>query len=143
MFYYILSAFLIFCLYIFFKDDRDKKNKSLEKLKNALLSHALLRLVLKDQQTHLIDLNKSNGKNLPVMFGFSTTDGCFNYYREKYNIEDDKFLTLHLWAKNIAIDKYIINNLDTDKKVYKFFDDYIKEIDKTENIDQLDSTKIN
>lgn len=95
----------------------------LEKLKNALLSLALM-TVKPNKISKNLNYSKYNGNELPFLSGSSIENACFTYIRRKEAFRNNRFYTKHMENKIEAIEKFMQKHLDTDDKVIKFFKNY-------------------
>lgn len=118
---FLLLIYSIFMTYIAFP----KRDYRIEKLKNALFSFALLRVCESDIEYNE-DIKIYNGDKIPQFHGNNINDMCFSY------LNDTGVL--------IAINKYIDRNLNTEAKIFDFFNMFIDEIDyDTKKIDSQSS----
>jgi hypothetical protein len=92
--------------------------ESVNKLKNALLAHAMMCIspVCND-----LDYTGYEGGILPPFSGCSVENACFTYFSDGGSLN-----TRHMLSKLYAINKYVQKNLNTDEAVYKFFVEYMK-----------------
>lgn len=95
------------------------KMKNVEKLKNALLSFALL-VSMNSENRKDLDMNYTNfdGVKLPHFSGCNITNACFSY------ITDDTPDVSIMAYKQEAINKYLEKNLNTEQQVIIFFDNF-------------------
>lgn len=101
----------------------DNGASSLEKLKNALLAHALMK-VKKDDFLLNFKYSSFDGTKLPTASGTNTENACFSYILSKKEFRKSPFYTAAYEEKINAIDKYLNQNLNTDEKVVEFFKAY-------------------
>jgi len=95
----------------------------LEKLKNALLTFALIKVKRNDFDDSF-DYDSFVGDKLPTPSGMSTSNACFRYMSE--NVSESKIGE----KRKIAIEKYLDKNFDSTEKVLVFFTDFLEEICK-------------
>jgi len=127
---------IIYILYLLYQIGLLKpkpKNKSLEVLKNGLLSYALLKT---SPEEDLKDFNMNyksfDGNKLPMFSGYSTSNACLSYIIDKEDFKKSLFYTPIMEDKIIAIEKYLEKNFDSDKKVADFFDMFVELMDKND-----------
>lgn len=98
----------------------------LDRLKNALLSHALA-AACKDDISSSLEYGRYDGTKLPMPTGTNTTNACFTYITELTDPRHEGCADI-AEGKVSAVLRYIERNLDTDDKVCAFFDRYIAAI---------------
>lgn len=107
---------------------REQVNPHVEKLKNALLAFALLKVCKDDIDDTNTNYKSFDGSKLPMIAGFNTENKCFSYVVPKEEYENNIF---HAglstgWASKIeAIEKYLWKNLGSDAKAMNFFVKYL------------------
>jgi len=102
-----------------------KDNKSVEKLKNALLSLLLLTTLNSDIDKQF-DYSKYNGTKLPPASGVSIQNACLSYIIDKDEFKTNPYYSKQMDEKLNAINKYIKKKLNSDKKIIKLFDIFVK-----------------
>lgn len=123
----ITYCLAISVIYLLFKTQ--KEMKPIDKLKNALLSHALM--LSGDVDDNNFNYKGFDGTKLPSFSGNSMTNACWNYKLDKELFRKSMFYTSQMESKINAIEKYINLNLDTNEKVYEFFEKYCNSQSKT------------
>lgn len=114
---YLLAISVIYLLF------KNQKNiKPIDKLKNALLSHALM--MTGDVDDYNFNYRSFDGTKLPSFSGDSTANACWTYILNKTELRKSMFYTSQIESKIDAIEKYININLDTNDKVYTFLENY-------------------
>jgi hypothetical protein len=101
------------------------ENKSIEKLKNALLTLLLVSVNKKDFDKNF-DYSKYDGTKLPPMSGSSLENALLTYIIDQNELKGSKFYTKTMDIKSEAINKYINKNLNTDKKILKLLSVFLK-----------------
>lgn len=96
---------------------------SIEDLKNALLSFAMMQVCTSDKDNSSMHYDKFDGTKLPIMSGSSLENAYFSYIIDK---DDYLFYSPIILAKLNAIDK----NLGNSTQVFDFFDKFIKKMKK-------------
>jgi len=91
--------------------------KSIDKLKNALLAHALLMTVKPSDDTNYAEYD---GSAIPPFSGSDVAQACFTYFSDGGILR-----TQHMIDKIEAIQKYIKVHLNNQKDVYKFFELFV------------------
>ena len=123
------AAFMTF-LYTTKKVKPEPSIKSVEALKNALLSLALSKLKNSDIDNNFNMMYAAyDGSKLPAFSGFNKENACFSYIISKEEFKKHPFYTKPMHDKLIAIDKYLEKNLGTMSQVSEFFKDYLKHIE--------------
>lgn len=103
-----------------------KYETALDKLKNALLTLALMKVNEKDIAHLNYDYQSFDGTQLPSISGCSIVNGCFSYIINKFNFRFNNFMYSEMMMDKLkAIDRYLNRNLGTDKQVQEFFTVYI------------------
>lgn len=101
--------------------NRPSKIKQIERLKNALLSFALMRMCKDDIHEWNLNYEGFDGTKLPGFCGVSLDNACFTYMRSREELKMDTFFTRYLIKKLGAIEKYVDKNLNTEDQVQAFF----------------------
>lgn len=104
----------------------NKKNNSLEALKNALLTYALVRTKKDDFAFMNMNYESYDGKQLPQLSGADISNACFSYIVDKEEFRKSPFYTSIMESKIDAINKYLDRTLDTNEKVEVFFTEYLQ-----------------
>jgi hypothetical protein len=100
---------------------------NIEKLKNALLSYALLRTCKEDIDDEDFDYEAYDGSALPMFLGRTLEDACFSYITD---YEDHHAFQM----RTSAISKYIYKNLASECNAFEFF---VKFLDKVHPGDRV------
>lgn len=96
---------------------------SIEKLKNALLSHMLMKVG--DIEYNNYEYHKFDGSKLPIFSGYNISNACFSYIFDINEFKNNMFYSSVMESKLFAINKYIEKNLNTDNKVLLYFEKYL------------------
>lgn len=113
-----------------------RENKPVELLKNALLTLAMSRVYqpkgLFDH--HNRDYKSFDGTKLPMMSGMfgGAENACFSYIQTPEQVARGPLASQPMIDKAIAIQKFIRNNLSTEKAVEELFVDYLNTITSKE-----------
>jgi heat shock protein HspQ len=91
------------------------KSEILEKLKNALLSFAIMKTWSEDP-------------DLPRFSGCNTANACFTYIMEDREFRRSPFFTYIMETKNKRVRDYIAARLSTEKDVLGFFEDFVTKL---------------
>jgi hypothetical protein len=138
----LIICFALTTLYLLYQNFLLKskpKNKSLEILKNGLLSYALLKTSNKDDlKSFNMNYKSFDGTKLPMFSGCSMINACLSYIQDKEDFRKSLFYTQKMDDKTIAIEKYLDRNFDTDQKVIDFFEKFIDLMDGNEDKESED-----
>lgn len=101
------------------------KTYHIEQLKNALLSYALNTIKINDPNfkpfsDFRMDYENFDGTQLPMFSGCDITNACFTY------IKQCEETNLYMEDKQIAIQKYLIKNLNTSEQIVNFFNKFVE-----------------
>lgn len=128
MFYQlIIFGFGVYTGWLMFKS-KIETSSSVEKLKNALLSHMLMRVGEIDHNSY--EYYKFDGTKLPIFSGYNIINSCFSYIMDINEFKYSIYYSIQMENKLIAINKYIKRNLNTDDQVLLYFEKYIDSINK-------------
>jgi hypothetical protein len=130
--YSIIASFVIYIIFNLFKSilrSKQKSNKYVEKLKNALLSYALLQIGKTDNELNF-DYSKFDGNLLPEFSGCSTPNACFTYILDKAEFKKNHFYSPRMMEKLNAIERYLDKNLCDEEKIKVFFETFVDFYDK-------------
>jgi hypothetical protein len=100
-------------------------NKFVKQLKNALLALFLFKVNKKDFDKSF-DYSKYNGNKLPPMSGNSIENALFSYIIDIDDFRQSAFYSKTSENKLEAINKYINKKLNSEKKILKLFNIFIK-----------------
>ena len=109
-------------------------NKSINNLKNALLSLFLLLVCKKDIDKNR-DYTKYNGSKLPPFSGNSIENALMSYIISKDTLATSGFSSKTMVDHQDAINKYLNKKLNNDKKISKLFNKFMKDHIITKNYD--------
>ena len=101
-------------------------NKFVKQLKNALLTLFLLKVSKKDFDKSF-DYTKYDGNKLPPMSWNSIENALFSYIIDINDFKNSEFYNKTSENKLKAINKYINKKLNTEKKILKLFNLFIKD----------------
>lgn len=119
-----------YCMCKLFFDKQSHSSDSLENLKNALLTHALMKVKRDDIDNCCLDYASFDGTKLPMLSGCDIANACFSYIVNIKDFRKGPWYTPTMECKINAVHKYNNKNLDTDEKVYAFFNEYIDMLNK-------------
>lgn len=105
-----------------------EKSRPVEKLKNALLSLALMRTKPGDRDDFSMDYAAFDGTKLPMFSGCDLANAAFTYILDIGEFRRGPFYTAHMEHKHRAVERYIERNLSTRSAVYAFFKDFVATI---------------
>jgi hypothetical protein len=98
---------------------------ALDKLKNALLTLALMTVSKKDVSPFDFDYQSYDGTHLPAVSGCSVGNRYFSYIINKLVFRVDNVMySDRMMDKLVAIDRYLDKNLGTSGQVMEFFGAY-------------------
>jgi len=110
------------------KEEPVQENRSLKRLKNALLTFALV-CVNGDKiekQLYNTRYDQYDGETLPPLSGCDMTNACFSYMLDKEEFRKSPWYTVIMEQKLEAIDKYLDAQLGTDDQAVAFFERFIE-----------------
>lgn len=133
---FFMGVIFFVMIYKNFMENTENMSATL-RLKNALLSYALLK-VKKDDfvgldsgvssfNTPIINYKSYEGDKLPRLSGFSIVNSLMNYIVKPY--KSFFYYTNHMNDKYNAIEKYLQKHFETDKKVIDFFTTFVDEVE--------------
>jgi hypothetical protein len=115
-----VSGFLITCyMHFYIKDENG--DKPIERLKNALLTFAIISVNKDDMAGLDFDYNSYNGSKYPALSGSSIENACFSYIFNVKKLKTSGWYSPNYASKMNAIQKYLDKNLSTDDQVFSFF----------------------
>lgn len=114
----------------------ETSTKSVEALKNALLTLALMKLRHDDIDDMNMLYSTFDGSRLPMLSGCSVENACFSYIISKEDFKNGPFYTKIMHDKLIAIDKYLEKNLGTMSSAVEFFEEYLEFISSNDESDK-------
>jgi hypothetical protein len=106
--------------------------KPIDKLKNALLTYALVQVYTNKFDDANFNYSSFDGTRLPSMSGFSFENACFSYIIDKNEFKNSLMFSKPMLDKIIAIEKFLDTNLNTNDAVQTFFETFVKEAGKGE-----------
>lgn len=109
-------AFGTFCFYRKYYSEKHRHSHHVEKLKNALLSYALLTVYKNKIAAHCL-YHQYDGKYLPPPSGYEAIQSCFNYIMMK---------DTGIWQKQIVIDDFIQSHITSEDDARVFFSQFLK-----------------
>jgi hypothetical protein len=118
-----LGGIIFGCALLQFKRQRDEAidYTPIEKLKNALLTLALVTVNNDDMADLDLDYYAYNGKKYPPLSGSNLECACFSYIFNENYLKKSIMYSSNYASKKIAINKYLKMNLDTKEQVMNFF----------------------
>ena len=99
-------------------------NSSLEKLKNALLSFAIVSINKDDMEGLGTDYSKYKGDKYPPLSGSSVAHACFTYIFNREKFKNSIMYTVMMESKLDAIEKYLKKQFKTDDQTMEFFEKF-------------------
>jgi hypothetical protein len=112
----------------------------IEKLKNALLTFALVDIKMNDMAGLNLNYPDYKGDKYPALSGSSITDACYTYIFNRNAFRNNLMYTKTYENKLDAIEKYLKKNLNTEKQTYElltsFCEKHKKCIDNDEDKDK-------
>jgi len=100
-----------------------QKVDQLRRLKNALLTFALVHVVNIDKFITLHDYGKYDGQTLPPIAGSNLTNACFTYIVDSQ--QSTWWCNATIKKKQRAIDLYLATHLSSENQVIRFFEQYV------------------
>jgi hypothetical protein len=101
--------------------------KPIDKLKNALLTHALTVIcATKFVKNNNINYEDYDGTILPTLSGSNFNVACLSYITDPNDNSTNKMYSRQMENKKNAINKFLDQNLDSDIKIIKFFNEYLE-----------------
>ena len=99
------------------------KLSSIEKLKNALLTMAVV-TINKGDMDHNFNYATYDGTKFPPLSGSSSPHACFSYILNRAEFGKHMLYSKVMESKTNAIDKYLTNKFSTDDQVMDFFETF-------------------
>lgn len=100
----------------------------IEKLKNALLAHALMRTQNVDEGLNM-RYDEYDGSQLPHFSGNDRESACWSYIVPLLDQVRSPFFTVHMMQKGTAIDKYLRGHISTHESARHCFHKYLQTLD--------------
>ena len=107
------------------RNKQEPNLKPIDRLKNALLSYALMKAKSTDVDNIHMNYSVFDGTTLPSFSGSSVENACFTYILDKTSFKNDPFFSHNMLFKILAVEKYLDKNLSTDDQVLDFFSNFI------------------
>jgi hypothetical protein len=124
------------------EQDSAKDFTPIEKLKNALLTMALVTINKDDMATLDMNYDGYNGSKFPALSGCSLENACFTYIFNEKHFRKSRMYSNQFASKMDAINKYLQINLSTEKQVMEFFSKFCATF-KKDNEGKNDSNEPN
>ena len=106
-----------------------RKAKPIDKLKNALLTHALTIIYANEfTKNNNQPYSSYNGNTLPLLSGSDFEMALFSYIANESDHTSNNFYSKQMQDKAIAINKFLDKNLDSDIKIILFFRQYLENL---------------
>jgi hypothetical protein len=104
-----------------------ERRRPLERLKNALLTLALV-TAQKDaiQDLPIVNYDALDGTKLPALAGSSMAHACYSYILSPRDESQHRFRNPIMVAKGRAIERCLDKNLDSDAKAYALFERFVQ-----------------
>jgi hypothetical protein len=101
--------------------EHNKEDKSIDLLKNALLTFAITSVNRDDMADLDFNYANYNGSKYPPLSGSSVENACFSYIFNVNKLKKSGLYSSNYASKMTAIQKYLDMNLSTDEQVVTFF----------------------
>ena len=131
----------------FYKDKIDIECKDytpLEKLKNALLTFALVDIKMEDMSGLNYNYPDYNGDKFPALSGSSIVHACYSYIFNRNAFRNSIMYSKQYENKLDAIEKYLNKNLTTEDQTTEFFTSFCEKhnkcIDEYKDKDENENT---
>jgi len=117
----------------FYRQIEENRNDStpLERLKNALLTFALVDIKKEDMSKLCYDYENFNGDKFPALSGSSVAHACYTYILNRSMFRKSIMYSKAFENKLDAIEKYLNLHLKTEEQTLEFFEKFCeKHVDK-------------
>lgn len=126
------TGFMIGLYYVVRKyKNCENDSTPLEKLKNALLTFALVDIKKEDMSKMCYDYEKFNGDKFPALSGSSVAHACYTYIFNRSTFRKSIMYSKAYENKLDAIEKYLNLHLNTNEQTMDLFEKFCeKHVDK-------------